>query len=209
MATRAAEHFDLILPSILKPVPLWTGKQIISMVLNPNSSSKKITFNLQIKEKSYSNREGNLHFDLQDGYVSFRNGVLVSGRVGKCTLGGSKSGLVYRLLKDYSAYACGKVLVRFSRLSSRFIDKVGMTFGISDVTPSEAARDFTQALFKQKNIEAEKIISDFQKQKDGKFIVLLLCIILNFYFKGFLKNQYLLFESLVANKIHFSFIFYI
>ena len=39
----------------------------------------------------------------RDGYVLVKNSELLSGNIGKLTIGGgSKNGLVYALVKDYS-----------------------------------------------------------------------------------------------------------
>lgn len=37
---------------------------------------------------------------LKDGWVLFHNSELLSGQLGKNTLGGNKSGLIYTLLRD-------------------------------------------------------------------------------------------------------------
>jgi DNA-directed RNA polymerase III subunit RPC1 len=44
---------DLPPPAILKPVALWTGKQIFSLILKPNKSCK-INACLVTKGKSYT-----------------------------------------------------------------------------------------------------------------------------------------------------------
>lgn len=169
MATRCEEHITLPMPAIIKPKKLWTGKQIISLIFNPNNKNNRLNLNIDIKEKMYVEKEKNKQFDRNDGFVSFKNGQLVSGQIGKASLGGSKSGLIYRILKDYSSFACSKILVRFSRLSSRLIQQIGMTFGISDVTPSLDTKNFIQDLFKNKIKEAKQIIDDFNKiEKDTK-----------------------------------------
>lgn len=36
----------------------------------------------------------------KDGWVIFKNTELLSGQLGKSTLGGNKSGLIYALLRD-------------------------------------------------------------------------------------------------------------
>jgi DNA-directed RNA polymerase III subunit RPC1 len=46
-------HLDLPPPAILKPVALWTGKQIFSLILKPNKASK-INACLVTKGKSYT-----------------------------------------------------------------------------------------------------------------------------------------------------------
>ena len=52
----ANERVDLPAPAIMKPVELWTGKQIISVMLRPNRSSNVIV-NCQLKERNYTNNE--------------------------------------------------------------------------------------------------------------------------------------------------------
>ena len=39
------------------------------------------------------------HFDLREGYVQIKKGEIISGRIGKNTLGGSKNGLIYQIVK--------------------------------------------------------------------------------------------------------------
>ena len=36
----AAEQYDLPVPSILKPVELWTGKQVFSAMVQPNTGTR-------------------------------------------------------------------------------------------------------------------------------------------------------------------------
>lgn len=62
----ANEAIDLPPPAIMKPVELWTGKQVISMLLVPNRYCQPI-INLEIMEKNYNRKENRLHFDLNDG----------------------------------------------------------------------------------------------------------------------------------------------
>lgn len=75
---------------------LWTGKQVISSVLRPNKYARVI-INFSAKEKIYSGGEYNC---LKDGWVLFRNSELLLGQIGKTTLGGNKTGLIYHLLRD-------------------------------------------------------------------------------------------------------------
>lgn len=74
---------------------------------------------------------------LKDGWVIFCNSELLSGQLGKNTLGGNKSGLIYTLLRDNNNESACEVMHRISKLSSRWISNYGMTIGIGDVTPSK------------------------------------------------------------------------
>ena len=38
----AAEQFDLPVPSILKPVEMWTGKQVFSAMVQPNTGTRYV-----------------------------------------------------------------------------------------------------------------------------------------------------------------------
>lgn len=37
---------------------------------------------------------------IKDGWVIFKNSELLCGQIGKATLGGNKSGLIYNLIRD-------------------------------------------------------------------------------------------------------------
>lgn len=131
----ADEHIDLPPPAIVKPIELWTGKQVFSMMLRPNNKSK-VFVNFETKEKNYSEKK---HFCPNDGWVAFRNSELLSGNIAKKTLGdGSKTGLLYILMRDYGVEEAATCLDRWARFCSRFMGgHRGLSIGISDVTPSE------------------------------------------------------------------------
>ena len=73
---------------------------------------------------------------IRDGWVTFKNSELLSGGLGKVTMGGeSKSGLMYALIRDNSVEIATKCMQRVSKFSSRWISNYGMSIGIGDVTP--------------------------------------------------------------------------
>ena len=91
-------------PAIIKPLELWTGKQVISVLMRPNTACS-VFVNLDLKEKTYTSGE---HMCPMDGYVCIINSELVSGRIGKGLLGGAKSGLFGTLAARYSAHVAGE-----------------------------------------------------------------------------------------------------
>jgi len=130
----ADEHIDLPPPSILKPVELWTGKQIISTILSPNKKNR-ILVNVNMKEKNYSGQGE--YTDPKDGWVLFYNSEHLAGTLGKSILGGgTKGGLFYSIIKDNSREQAAKCMNKFAKLSARWITNYGMSFGVSDVAPS-------------------------------------------------------------------------
>ena len=69
-------------------------------------------------------------------YVCFRNSELLSGRLGKVTLGsGNKAGLFYALSSDYSPDVAANAMNRLAKLSARWLGTRGFSIGIADVTP--------------------------------------------------------------------------
>ncbi|SCO93759.1 DNA-directed RNA polymerase III subunit RPC1, putative [Plasmodium malariae] len=129
-------HIELPVPAILKPKELWTGKQLISVLIKPNRKENTI-INFELKEREYSSKNGDLKYlCLNDSYVCFYKSELVCGSLGKKVLGSSKYGLFYYLIHHNSSHVAVKIMNRFSKLTSRYFSNKGMTIGIDDVTPS-------------------------------------------------------------------------
>ncbi|KAG6487428.1 hypothetical protein ZIOFF_056014 [Zingiber officinale] len=120
----AMDHVDL------PPVELWTGKQLFSVLVRPNAHTEAFV-NLIVKEKIYTKYETMCP---SDGYVYFRNSELISGQVGKATLGNdNKDGLFSVLLRDYNSHAAASCKNRLAKLSARWLWNHGFSVGIDDV----------------------------------------------------------------------------
>ncbi|KAL9172058.1 hypothetical protein ABFS82_03G020500 [Erythranthe guttata] len=129
----AMDPIDLPTPALVKPVELWTGKQLFSILLRPHAKMR-VYVNLTVAEKNYG-KSGETMCP-KDGFVYIRNSELISGQLGKATLGnGSKDGLYSVLLRDYSAHAAATCMNRLAKLSARWIGNHGFSIGINDVQP--------------------------------------------------------------------------
>ncbi|KDD75278.1 domain 1 of RNA polymerase Rpb1, partial [Helicosporidium sp. ATCC 50920] len=138
-------------PAILKPVELWTGKQLFSLLLRPGRDDP-VAVTMETAEKVFSMHRAKKgsepadappplspHMCPNDGYVAFRNSTLLCGRLGKVTLGGGGiSGLFAALSGDYSPAAAAEVMARLARLSARQLGQVGFSIGLDDLTPAPA-----------------------------------------------------------------------
>nr|XP_009800353.1 PREDICTED: DNA-directed RNA polymerase III subunit rpc1 [Nicotiana sylvestris]XP_009800354.1 PREDICTED: DNA-directed RNA polymerase III subunit rpc1 [Nicotiana sylvestris] len=148
------DPIDLPTPALIKPVELWTGKQLFGVLLRPYSKMR-VYVNLTVTEKSYSGKGETMC--PSDGFVYFRNSELISGQLGKATLGnGNKDGLYSVLLRDYKSHAAATCMNRLAKLSARWIGNHGFSIGIDDVTPGEN-------LVKQKQ---EEIYQNYKKCED-------------------------------------------
>uniref|UniRef100_A0A6M2EG35 DNA-directed RNA polymerase subunit n=1 Tax=Populus davidiana TaxID=266767 RepID=A0A6M2EG35_9ROSI len=157
---------DLPTPSVLKPIELWTGKQLFSVLLRPHANVR-VYVNLIVKEKNYSkpNKEHKKERETMcpnDGYVYFRNSELISGQLGKATLGnGNKDGLYSILLRDYNAYAAATCMNRLAKLSARWIGNHGFSIGIDDVQPGKKLIDEKGKTISNGYRHCNKLIADY------------------------------------------------
>ena len=132
----ASTSMELPPPAILKPVELWSGKQLFSMIIREALISY-VKINLQLAEKIYSKR--NECMCAVDGWVCVRDSNLLCGNLGKATLGtGSKEGLFALLVRDYNALIAMQCMNRLAKLSARWLGMFGFSIGISDVTPGKS-----------------------------------------------------------------------
>ena len=131
----ADEDINVPPPTILKPIQLWTGKQIFSTMICP-SKDKRTLINFESKDKNYLKDQ---HFCPNDGWVAFRNGELISGNIAKKSIGdGSKTGLLYVMLRDFGVQKAAEIMDRWAKFCGRYMgNHRGFSIGISDVTPSD------------------------------------------------------------------------
>ena len=160
----ADEQIDIPTPAIIKPVALWSGKQLFGMLLRPNKASK-VMVNFENKEKNYASDLKRKHFCPNDGWVAFRNSELLSGNIAKKTIGdGSKTGLIYVLLRDCGQLEAARMMDRFSKLCSRFFGgHKGFSIGISDVTPSEELLRLKHDILSKGYAKAEESIQKYDE----------------------------------------------
>ncbi|CAL8471480.1 g11022 [Coccomyxa elongata] len=161
---------DLPQPALLKPLELWTGKQLFSMLIRPNALTRLLV-NLETAEKTHVKGRGVMC--PRDGFVVFQNSTLMCGRLGKVTLGGgNKSGLFQVLANDFSPEAAGAVMRRLSKLSARFIGEHGFSIGVDDVTPAQRLLLEKQATIDSSYLECQAKIAEY---KTGKLTLLAGC----------------------------------
>ncbi|KAK6759531.1 hypothetical protein RB195_021237 [Necator americanus] len=120
-------------PAIMKPTRLWTGKQLMELIISDDFKNPR-KLNLVTPNKSYT---GNKEFCLKDSYVIIRNGQHLAGVLDKSLLGsGSKKNIFYILLRDFGEDAAVDAMWRIARMTPVFLSNRGFSIGIGDVTPS-------------------------------------------------------------------------
>ncbi|KAI8868419.1 beta and beta-prime subunits of DNA dependent RNA-polymerase [Ramicandelaber brevisporus] len=122
-------------PTIMKPRPMWTGKQVISAVVKNLLAGKNLP-NIIGKSKL----DGLLWDPTgEEGQVIFCRGDLVSGIMDAAQYGTSSNGLVHSLYELYGPEYAGSMLSILGRLFSIYNLMYGFTCRIDDLLLKQEA----------------------------------------------------------------------
>ncbi|XP_020179213.1 DNA-directed RNA polymerase III subunit 1 [Aegilops tauschii subsp. strangulata] len=170
----AMENIDLPTPALIKPIELWTGKQLFSVLVRPNAFTK-VYLNLGVREKictkkcalTVEDKTSEAVHDAMcpnDGFVYFRNSELLSGQVGKKTLGnGNNEGMFSVLIRDYNSHAAASCMNRLAKFSARFIGNHGFSIGVDDVQPGESLNEKKGKTIGEGYQECHELIAQYSK----------------------------------------------
>eukprot|EP01065_Artemidia_motanka_P031886 TRINITY_DN3875_c0_g1_i1.p1 TRINITY_DN3875_c0_g1~~TRINITY_DN3875_c0_g1_i1.p1 ORF type:complete len:1544 (+),score=476.19 TRINITY_DN3875_c0_g1_i1:46-4632(+) len=153
--------FTLPPPAILKPVELWTGKQIMSLLVRPNPRIP-VVLNFETRNKSWNPQTVDPFDCEKDGYVIFRNSEHLSGVLDKMILGGgSKHGLFYQLFLSSGSSYCARCMSRLSRLTTRWLSEFGFSIGLNDVTPPPGLRRWKEKMVNDGTSDCSTLLRKF------------------------------------------------
>ena len=151
----------LPMPAVLRPVPLWTGKQIMSMII-----PKQIQlFKPGGGEDKY--------FSADDSTVLVQQGQLMSGVMMKQIVGDGAGGLVHTVWLDLGPEACCLFMTQAQRVVNNWLVMSGATISCSDIVPSEKVTRNMQNLVEQgekRYHESCELFSNSERvKKEGKY----------------------------------------
>ncbi|KAG4093895.1 RNA polymerase III largest subunit Rpc1 [Neocallimastix lanati (nom. inval.)] len=133
----ALMEVDIPPPAVQKPVRLWTGKQIFSILLRPNKKCP-VRVNLETKNKSFTKPKGPAHMCPSDGFIIIQDSVLMCGVIDKSVIGdGSKDSIFYVVLREYGGREAAICMNRLAKVCARWLANRGFSIGIEDVQPGE------------------------------------------------------------------------
>ncbi|EGV61865.1 DNA-directed RNA polymerase III subunit C1 (rpo31) [Yamadazyma tenuis] len=167
MMSDANLQFDLPPPAIIKPVSLWTGKQVFSLLIKPNKASN-VVINLDAKAKTYIPPERHFANEMSpnDGYVIIRGSQILSGVMDKSTLGdGKKHSVFYTILRDYGPTEAAEAMNRMSKLCARYLGNRGFSIGINDVTPGSDLKNKKELMVEQAYLKCDELIDLYNRGK--------------------------------------------
>jgi DNA-directed RNA polymerase I subunit RPA1 len=120
-------------PAIIKPVPLWTGKQVISTILK-NLTFGHPPFYLKSKARVPGRFWGSAS---EESTVIVHHGELVQGVLDKSQFGASAYGLVHTVYELYGPQYAGKLLSMLGRLFTKYLQSKAFTCRMDDLRLTE------------------------------------------------------------------------
>nr|CAG8499060.1 13409_t:CDS:2 [Entrophospora candida] len=148
----------LPIPCIIKPYPLWTGKQILSMIIPKGINSDNLR---------HSTHPDNENTDISPGdtRVVIEDGELLCGIVCKRTVGTSQQGLVHVIMQELGPERAKEFLNGCQAVVNQWLLQNGFSIGIGDtIADKETMVTITQTIDAAKQ-RVHKIIIDAQNNK--------------------------------------------
>ncbi|KAK4226975.1 hypothetical protein QBC38DRAFT_478950 [Podospora fimiseda] len=126
-----SERIITLPPAVIKPVPRWTGKQIITTILKNirphNCGDLWMNSAAKIKSRSWGDHAP------EEGTVAIRDGEFVHGILDKSQLGPSDGGFIHAVHEVYGPSVAGKLLSAMGRLLTRYLAMIAFTCGMDDL----------------------------------------------------------------------------
>ncbi|KAH9994498.1 beta and beta-prime subunits of DNA dependent RNA-polymerase [Russula vinacea] len=139
-------------PAIIKPKPLWTGKQILSMAIPRGINIFRAP----------DPPSPNPVFD--DGML-VENGEIIFGVVEKKTVGASQGGLVHVVFREKGPEATRTLFTGLQCIVNYWLFHNGFSIGIGDTIADKATMQYVSTNIEEKKIKVRKIIQEAQKDQ--------------------------------------------
>jgi len=139
-------------PEIEEPVPKWSGRQLVSMIL-PNN------INLNMKTKKYDSSNPNV---LE--HVIIKEGQLLQGRIDKKVMNAGSKGLLHIIFNDYGPKVAQQFLDNIQNIVTKFLVNTGFSVGISDLIADDATMTKIEDAIISKKKDVNTIIQNIHQR---------------------------------------------
>jgi DNA-directed RNA polymerase II subunit RPB1 len=119
---------DIPIPCVLKPVPLWSGKQIFSLII-PRVNLERIANNHPDNETSCMTPT--------DTQVYIEQGNLLTGIIDKKTVGATPQGLIHTIWNESGPDVTRRFLTECQKVINAWLLTKSFTCGVSDTIANE------------------------------------------------------------------------
>ncbi|CAG8480442.1 9889_t:CDS:2 [Paraglomus brasilianum] len=146
------------IPCILKPVPMWTGKQILSIIIPKGINSDNLR---------HSTHPDNETSDISPGdtKVLIEDGELLSGIVCKKTVGTSQQGLIHVIMQELGPEAAKNFLNGCQGVVNYWLLQNGFSIGIGDTIADKDTIESIASTISNAKSRVQEIIIQAQQDK--------------------------------------------
>lgn len=146
-------------PCIMKPVPLWSGKQIVSTVIKTvcgkrNGAGLNLDSRTKIKPAMWGDH-------VEEGTVIIRDNEMLTGVLDKSQIGDSSFGLIHACFECFGNEAASEMLTCITRLCTLWLQFYGFTCGLDDCLLSADADRMRRTILDEGNNESRHTTAEF------------------------------------------------
>jgi len=142
-------------PAILKPRPMWTGKQIFSMCL-----PKEV--NMIKADDDSKPSQWNDYTDLS---LQILSGELIYGQIVKGVVGASSNGVIHMIFNELSSADAVNFFNACQRIVNWWLLHNGFSLGVGDAVPDPATADKIAEAIAKSKIDVEDIVKEATKDE--------------------------------------------
>ena len=128
-------------PSIWKPAPRWTGKDVVSTILCNIQPEGYHPLNMESNCKVPAQRWGP---GSDEGVLRVRKNYVCTGTFDKKQIGAEPGGIVHSVYEAYGHVVAGKFISILGRLLTRLLNTRGFSCGIEDLIVTDGAEEERQ-----------------------------------------------------------------
>eukprot|EP00180_Rhodochaete_pulchella_P001454 Plantae.Rhodophyta-Rhodochaete_pulchella.ctg227.p1 GENE.Plantae.Rhodophyta-Rhodochaete_pulchella.ctg227~~Plantae.Rhodophyta-Rhodochaete_pulchella.ctg227.p1 ORF type:complete len:1671 (-),score=231.97 Plantae.Rhodophyta-Rhodochaete_pulchella.ctg227:2291-6790(-) len=143
-------------PCILKPVPLWSGKQLFSLIL-PDVNLVRFA-NAHPDDESTDLSPG-------DTKVLIVGGELLCGIVDKRTVGSSAGSLVHVTFKEHGSKVTSLLLSNIQVLINHWLLQRGFSIGVGDAIADDYVMDYVLRTLQGAKDEVKQLVRNAQEKE--------------------------------------------
>eukprot|EP00877_Chromochloris_zofingiensis_P013598 jgi/Chrzof1/8492/Cz03g13040.t1 len=144
------------MPTILKPRPLWTGKQVFNMFI-PKVNLRRTSSWYRDKDE-----EG---FSADDAQVFIKEGQLITGCLDKKSLGAVGGGLIHVIWMEHGPDVTRLFINNTQLTVNHWLLQYGMSIGIGDTVADESTMRTINTIIEVAKEDVKRIIENFQAGK--------------------------------------------
>lgn len=139
-------------PAIVKPKPLWTGKQLLSIAIPKGIHLQRFD-------------DGTNLASPKDNGMLIVDGEIMFGVVDKKTVGATGGGLIHTVMREKGPYVCAQLFSSIQKVTNYWLLHNGFSIGIGDtIADAGTMKTVTTTITEAKN-KVQEIILDAQQNK--------------------------------------------